>query len=118
MGVSLLMEDVLLSGQQEITMSPDDSDGEDAGAHNAKAPSRPRSAASARSSSHSRPVSASSGSVGKESKQGMYWTIRFFLAAFVFIFFKYSFRILENDCILASVLVQFKLFINHAYKKK
>ena len=64
------MEDVLLSGQQDIVMSPDDSDGEEGGAQTSKAPSRPRSAASARSSSHSRPASASSGSVMKESKQG------------------------------------------------
>ncbi|XP_041457909.1 uncharacterized protein LOC121410103 isoform X2 [Lytechinus variegatus] len=69
LGVSLLMEDVLLSGQQDIVMSPDDSDSEDIAIQSSKTPSRPRSAASTRSSSHSRPASARSGSVIRESKQ-------------------------------------------------
>ena len=72
LGVSLLMEDVLLSGQQNIVMSPDDSDGEEGeGVEVAgRSPSRPRSAASARSSLQSRPVSASNASSVKDTKEG------------------------------------------------
>ncbi|XP_022108314.1 uncharacterized protein LOC110988792 isoform X2 [Acanthaster planci] len=74
LGVSLLMEDVLQSGQQDISMVPDDSDDEDdnlkatgTAAQGKKSParSRPRSAASAKSAS-SRPGSSTAKESGQE----------------------------------------------------
>ncbi|XP_071476027.1 uncharacterized protein [Diadema antillarum] len=69
LGVSLLMEDVLLSGQQDIVMAPDDEEDGNEDAASGKASSRPRSAASGKSSSHSRPASASDVSI-QETKEG------------------------------------------------
>lgn len=68
LGVSLLMEDVLQSGQQDISMVPDDSDDEGEnvkGSGQGKSPmkSRPRSATSVKSIT-SRP---GSGVAAKES---------------------------------------------------
>ena len=101
LGVSLLMEDVLQSGQQDISMVPDDSDEEGenpkgtSGQGKSPVRSRPRSAASGKSAS--RP--GSSGRAKESGQDGratilrihaFVTTIQLVLLACVFLCTRYS----------------------------